>query len=413
MSINIMNLMMGTNGMNSTGTPGKEVDGALFSALLEKASGEGEKAKDPFAELFEGEASVSEKESLTDMDMTALFGMYFSKVPLETVEQPKEEILQDTAVGLEKIVQKTEGAGDLNLLNEVLASMKPGDETGGKIIEETVKMPWIGENARKEAEAFSEASSQLAEGQKEAQAAVHEVKLRPLNWKESVESTETPVDKNLSPAHDKENQVLLVQDENTVESSTKLKTETSDKKAEEAQELSEPLANIGAEPQRTAEARAAEDSRKMITEKDLKENLRITEEAMVKSVETLKNGDKTTMKLRLHPEELGEMELTLSMEHGKITGKLFTDSQEIRQLFQGKLLELQETLKAQNIQVAKLEVSVDLSGNGPNYQGQTSPEDLYRRAREMTLRGYSLPSEKKSSYSPAALKSTEGISILA
>jgi len=85
---------------------------------------------------------------------------------------------------------------------------------------------------------------------------------------------------------------------------------------------------------------------------------------IMKSMETIKEGGKTTMKVNLHPEELGKMEITLTMEDGKLSGKILLDNREIRQIFTERLEELSNTLKSSNIQIGKFEVGVGDQGEG-------------------------------------------------
>ena len=80
-----------------------------------------------------------------------------------------------------------------------------------------------------------------------------------------------------------------------------------------------------------------------------------TEEIMTR-VTTLKEGRETTMTLKLYPEDLGEMEISLNLREGKVSGKILIDHKEIRELFMKNMEDLTHTLKENKVQVLKFEV---------------------------------------------------------
>ncbi|MFH5834853.1 flagellar hook-length control protein FliK [Proteiniclasticum sp. C24MP] len=102
-------------------------------------------------------------------------------------------------------------------------------------------------------------------------------------------------------------------------------------------------------------------------------------EEIMKTVETIREGDRTTMKVNLHPEEMGKMEITLTMEDGKLSGKILLENREIRQIFTERLDELSNSLK-QNIQIGKFEVGVGDRGEGnqQRHQGQRQMQNPFR-----------------------------------
>jgi flagellar hook-length control protein FliK len=102
-------------------------------------------------------------------------------------------------------------------------------------------------------------------------------------------------------------------------------------------------------------------------------------EEIMKNVETIRDGDRTTMKVNLHPDEMGKMEITLTMEDGKLSGKILLENREIRQIFTERLEELSNSLK-QNIQIGKFEVSVGDRGEGSQerHQGQRQMQNPFR-----------------------------------
>lgn len=95
-------------------------------------------------------------------------------------------------------------------------------------------------------------------------------------------------------------------------------------------------------------------------------------QSILSRVETLKEGEQTTMKVKLNPEEWGEVEIVLAFKEGKISGHILAEKAEVRHFFAEKLPELQESLKASQIPVTRLDVgtSLDHSGRGTQQEQQ-------------------------------------------
>jgi|GEM_PF-7033834 len=109
-----------------------------------------------------------------------------------------------------------------------------------------------------------------------------------------------------------------------------------------------------------------------------KENLEVVTKEILHRMETLTEGNKTMIRVKLHPEEMGEMEVSLSMEEGRLTGKIIVGNKEIQQIFTEKLNELSQTLKDNRIDVASFEVKIspDLNQNQDHsrHQGRRAVE---------------------------------------
>ena len=144
------------------------------------------------------------------------------------------------------------------------------------------------------------------------------------------------------------------------------------------------------------------------------EQLQKLEGEVIHSIQTLKDGEKTTMKMRLYPEELGEIEVVLTMDKGKLTGQFQLDNKEMKMLFQERLQELTQTLKAQNIQVQSLEVtsSMDDGQSGQKEQGQFMRE-LIDRQGLLSVRGTHKIEPQKSQYQLGVETMKERIDVLA
>lgn len=103
-------------------------------------------------------------------------------------------------------------------------------------------------------------------------------------------------------------------------------------------------------------------------------NIQIASSEIIHRMKTLSEGESTAVKVKLHPEGLGEMEITMSMEKGKLSGSILVENKEIRQIFTDRIHELSQTLKESNISVAKFDVGIgagqDQSQSQERQQGQ-------------------------------------------
>lgn len=143
------------------------------------------------------------------------------------------------------------------------------------------------------------------------------------------------------------------------------------------------------------------------------ENLEIVTKEILHQMETLTEGNKTIVSVKLHPEEMGEMEISLSMEEGRLTGKIVVGNKEIQQIFTDKLHELNQTLKENRIDVASFEVKVSPDQN--QNQNQEQARHQGRRAMDYphrfnSQRNGSMQTEE---WIRPANTSNKGIDILA
>lgn len=141
------------------------------------------------------------------------------------------------------------------------------------------------------------------------------------------------------------------------------------------------------------------------------ENLELATKEILHQMETLKDGDKTMVKVRLNPKELGEMEISLSMEEGRLTGKIVVGNKEIQQIFTDKLHELNQTLKENRIDVASFEVKLSPG----EHQNQDQARQQGRRAMDYPNRFNSQRngSAQTEEWIRPASTSERGIDILA
>lgn len=141
----------------------------------------------------------------------------------------------------------------------------------------------------------------------------------------------------------------------------------------------------------------------------VQKNFNITAREIMHKAQSLSDGKSTTLKVKLYPEDLGEMEITLSMEHGKLSGKILVETKEVSQVFNDKLNELNQVLKENNINVAKFEVGIGAGQqqNGGEQQGQGQMQH-----RNVFVRYAAQPGEADE-WTPNSEKTIKGVDILA
>lgn len=106
---------------------------------------------------------------------------------------------------------------------------------------------------------------------------------------------------------------------------------------------------------------------------DFNDNLQKINDTIVKMMETGKDGNAEMMKVKLFPEELGEVNISLKMEAGKLTARIQVDNDVVKALFTEKLNELNSNLVKQNIRLDSINVDLNMnSGNHNSFNFQES-----------------------------------------
>ena len=128
-------------------------------------------------------------------------------------------------------------------------------------------------------------------------------------------------------------------------------------------------------------------------------------------VTTLKEGGDSTMTLKLHPEDLGEIEISLHLSEGKVSGKILTDHKDVRELFLKNMDELTHSLKENKVNVLKFEVG----GFNQNSFSEGRQEENRRLLQTKSMRAYGQPETKiGQEKSPVRTKNPQsGLNILA
>lgn len=133
---------------------------------------------------------------------------------------------------------------------------------------------------------------------------------------------------------------------------------------------------------KAAEARTARESTPAQSSPAAERNVQTAAREIMHKAQTMSDGESTTIKVKLHPEGIGEMEITVSMEKGRISGSILVDNKEARQIFTERIHELHQTLKDSNIQVAKLDVGIG-AGQDQSQGRQPGQRQVFYHNRTM------------------------------
>lgn len=127
------------------------------------------------------------------------------------------------------------------------------------------------------------------------------------------------------------------------------------------------------------------DSTKTISTKDsvvFKENnlTPIIERMSEETGKIIEKGN-SQFKVTLQPENLGDLDVILELDNGKLTAKFLVDSNKVKELVNHNLPILQEALEKQNIVVSKTEVMLNMS----NHSGSDFGGDLSQRQNQQKM----------------------------
>lgn len=102
-------------------------------------------------------------------------------------------------------------------------------------------------------------------------------------------------------------------------------------------------------------------------------NIQRVEDSMIKFMKVSKEGDTSVMRVKLYPEELGSIDISLKLHEGKIIADILVASEKVRELFLNSSSILNRNLLEQNISLKDIKVSVNnpfTSFDNLNDQGQ-------------------------------------------
>lgn len=95
-----------------------------------------------------------------------------------------------------------------------------------------------------------------------------------------------------------------------------------------------------------------------------KHNIRRITDSIIKLVETKAEGNTSAVRVKLHPEELGSVDVMLKMEKGEVVARIVVDNDYTKQLFTNKISEINENLIRQNINLGRLDISLGSDSKG-------------------------------------------------
>lgn len=89
------------------------------------------------------------------------------------------------------------------------------------------------------------------------------------------------------------------------------------------------------------------------------QNLQNIEDSMIEFMKVSKEGDTSVMKVRLYPEELGSIDVSLKLSEGKLIADIIVESEKIKALFLNSSSILNKALAEQNIPIKNINISVN------------------------------------------------------
>lgn len=101
------------------------------------------------------------------------------------------------------------------------------------------------------------------------------------------------------------------------------------------------------------------------------QNLQNIQDKMIHFMKVSKEGDASMMKVRLYPEELGSIDISLKFQNGKLMADIIVQSESIKEMFLNGSNLLNKNLLEQNIPIKNINVTVDENLNSfENQSGQ-------------------------------------------
>ncbi|MEW8973761.1 MAG: flagellar hook-length control protein FliK [Tissierellaceae bacterium] len=101
-----------------------------------------------------------------------------------------------------------------------------------------------------------------------------------------------------------------------------------------------------------------------------RENMEIVNHSIMELVESVEEKGTSTIKIKLHPEEFGSVDITLSMDEGKLIAKILVDNDHVKQLFARSMEELNQNLLKQDIHIGDVHVDLNNNSNGEQHNSR-------------------------------------------
>ncbi len=103
---------------------------------------------------------------------------------------------------------------------------------------------------------------------------------------------------------------------------------------------------------------------------DFDENIQRVNDTIIELIDVKSEGENSSMKVKLYPEELGSVDVTLEMEEGKLIARILVENEQVRELFNNHISQLNDKLAKQDISIEK--VHVDLNFDSNNQPGSSN-----------------------------------------
>ena len=108
----------------------------------------------------------------------------------------------------------------------------------------------------------------------------------------------------------------------------------------------------------------------------IEENMDRVGNSIIKLLETSKIGETSSMKVKLYPKELGNVDLLLTMNDSKLELKILVDNQNVKDMFNENIKKLSENLAKQSISLQGFSVDVnqgfDFNQGRPGFENSRS-----------------------------------------
>lgn len=114
---------------------------------------------------------------------------------------------------------------------------------------------------------------------------------------------------------------------------------------------------------------------------------------IVESARTNITAENTTIELLLHPEDLGKILVEVTEEHGKVTAKIFTQDETVKQALENQMVQLRDQMNNSGTRVNSIEVEVGThefeknleEGQQDRQQEETNHQQGDKKSRNINL----------------------------
>lgn len=143
---------------------------------------------------------------------------------------------------------------------------------------------------------------------------------------------------------------------------------------------------------------------------DFDHNIETVNDTIVDLMDLRTNGKDNTMKVKLYPEELGYIDVTLKMEEGKLVARILVENEQVRELFNDHIHQLNNKLMEQKISLERVDVDLNLNTN--SHSNSNNNQDRGQNPFRSN-RGIVLENTATITLNEENINDTNGLNILA